>query len=163
MDFRVNVGAKVTDDIQKQLNSFSKKTITVTPIVNTKGMQVGKQSITTYKNDLNETVKVTEKFRLGVISALFAILAVRILHWILGFFGSGLPFLYSGGTIGIGISLVIVGVAALCLILDFDLIDRYSQAGVPKYMEWYCSLSLMVTLVWLYLEILRLLALFRER
>jgi uncharacterized YccA/Bax inhibitor family protein len=77
---------------------------------------------------------------------------------ILGFFHVAVPVLYAATPLGIGISLVIVGVAALNLVLDFDLIERGVAGGAPKYMEWYSAFGLMVTLVWLYIEILRLLS-----
>jgi uncharacterized YccA/Bax inhibitor family protein len=78
--------------------------------------------------------------------------------FIAGMFGANLSFLHGSGAFSIGFSLVVVGVAALNLVLDFAFIDRASQSGAPKYMEWYGAFGLMVTLVWLYLEILRLLA-----
>jgi len=116
--------------------------------------------LTAYKTGF---VKVTEKFKMGVISALMAIVFVRVVSFIMGFFGSGIPFVEGQGMFAIGFSLIVVGVAALFLILDFDRIDNYSKLGVPKYMEWYGALSLMITLVWLYIEMLRLLALLRNR
>ena len=69
-----------------------------------------------------------------------------------------MPYLHEGGAIGIGISVVIIGVAALNLLLDFDNFEQAEQSQAPQYMEWFCGLSLMVTLVWLYLEFLRLLS-----
>jgi uncharacterized YccA/Bax inhibitor family protein len=113
-----------------------------------------------YKTGL---VKVTEKFRMGVISALMAVLLIRVVSWIMSWFGSGIPFVQGTGTFAIGFSLIVVGIAALCLILDFDRLDRLCAMGVPKHMEWYGAFSLMITLIWLYLEMLRLLALLRER
>jgi uncharacterized YccA/Bax inhibitor family protein len=77
---------------------------------------------------------------------------------VLGFFHVNVPFLYDASPLSIGISLVIVGVAALNLILDFDLIESGAARGAPRYMEWYAAFGLLVTLVWLYMEILRLLA-----
>ncbi len=103
-------------------------------------------------------IKVTNKFRTGVIMATGAIFLVYLMTWILSFFGIHLPFIHQGGTFGIIISLVIVGVASLNLLLDFDNIDRGAQYGAPKYMEWFSAMGLLITLVWLYLEILRLLA-----
>jgi len=81
----------------------------------------------------------------------------------MGFFGASVPFLHSSGPMGIGISLVIVVVAALNLVLDFDFIENASERGAPKYMEWYGAFGLVVTLVWLYLEMLRLLAKLQSR
>lgn len=103
-------------------------------------------------------VKVTQKFRTGVIMATGAILLVYVINIIIGFFGFHMPYLHQGGAIGIGISLVIVGIAALNLLLDFDNFDKGEQMGLPKYMEWFFAMSLIITLVWLYLEILRLLS-----
>jgi uncharacterized YccA/Bax inhibitor family protein len=79
---------------------------------------------------------------------------------ILGFFGVNLTMLHDSGPLSIGISLVIVGVAAFSLLMDFHFIEEASRAGAPKYMEWYGAFALMVTLIWLYLEILKLLAKF---
>ncbi len=108
-------------------------------------------------------VKVTEKFRMGVVSALLAVVLIRIVSWIMGFFGSGISFVQGYGSFAIGFSLIVVGIAALCLILDFDRLDQLSSMGVPKYMEWYGAFSLMITLIWLYMEMLRLLVLIRNR
>lgn len=104
-------------------------------------------------------IKATEKFKMGVASATGAIALIYFASIIAGFFGMRIPFLHSSGPIGIGISLVIITVAALNLIIDFDFIERGAKAGAPKYMEWYGAFGLLVTLVWLYLEILRLLSL----
>ena len=82
---------------------------------------------------------------------------VYLVSMVLGFFHIQIPGIFGSGAVGIGFSVVVV-IAALNLVLDFDLIERGAQAGAPKYMEWYGAFSLMVTLVWLYLEILRLLA-----
>jgi uncharacterized YccA/Bax inhibitor family protein len=82
--------------------------------------------------------------------------------FILSFFGIGIPYIHGAGPIGIGFSLFVVGLAAFNLLLDFDFIEKGSDSGAPKYMEWYAAFSLMVTLVWLYLEILRLLSKLRR-
>ncbi|MEO1258284.1 MAG: Bax inhibitor-1/YccA family protein [Bacteroidota bacterium] len=108
-----------------------------------------------YKTGL---IKVTEKFRMGVFMATGAIMLVYLLSWILSFFGMSIPFLHEGGMLGIGISVVIIGIAALNLLLDFDMFEKGAQYGAPKYMEWFCGMGLLVTLIWLYVEILRLLA-----
>jgi uncharacterized YccA/Bax inhibitor family protein len=108
-------------------------------------------------------IRVTEKLRAGIIAATGAVVLVYIASFVLGFFGVTIPFLHSNGPIGIGISLVIVGIASFNLLLDFDLIERGVQTGAPKYMEWYAGFALLVTLVWLYLEILRLLSKLRSR
>ena len=81
----------------------------------------------------------------------------------MSFFGNSIGFIHSNGIGGIAFSLFVVGIASLNLVLDFDFIEEGSEVGLPKYMEWYGAFSLMVTLVWLYLEILRLLAKLRSR
>ncbi|GLR16998.1 Bax inhibitor-1/YccA family protein [Portibacter lacus] len=103
-------------------------------------------------------IKVTEKLRSGIMMATGAILLVYVLSWVLGFMGINIPFLHTGGPIGIGISLVIIGVAAMNLLLDFDFFEKGEEAGMPSYMEWFAGMGLLVTLVWLYIEILRLLS-----
>ena len=108
-------------------------------------------------------IKVTQKFRLGVIAATGAIFLFYMAELLLGFFGIHFTSVNGSGALGIGISLVIVCVAALNLVLDFDFIESGVAAGAPKYMEWYGAFGLMVTLVWLYLEMLRLLSKFRGR
>ena len=108
-------------------------------------------------------VRATPRFTLGVIAATGGIFVVYMVDMVLGFFGHHVPLLNSGGPLGIGISLVIVTVAALNLILDFGMIENGVQSGAPKYMEWYGAFGLMVTLVWLYMEILRLLSKMRQR
>jgi uncharacterized YccA/Bax inhibitor family protein len=80
-----------------------------------------------------------------------------------GFFGFPIPFIHEAGPIGIGFSLVVVVIAALNLVLDFDFIEQAAERGAPKYLEWYGAFGLMVTLVWLYMEILRLLSKLRSR
>lgn len=110
-----------------------------------------------YKSGL---IKVTNKFRAGVMMATGAIFVVYLLSWVLSMFGISIPYLHEGGMVGIGISLVIVGVAALNLLLDFDNFEKGEQYGAPKYMEWFSAMGLLVTLVWLYIEILRLIAIF---
>ena len=87
-----------------------------------------------------------------------AIALVYIVSMVLRMFGVNMPFLHQGGMIGIGISLVIIGVASMNLLLDFDNFEKGAQYGAPKYMEWYSAMGLLVTLVWLYLEIIRLLS-----
>jgi uncharacterized YccA/Bax inhibitor family protein len=113
-----------------------------------------------YKSGL---IKVTENFRLGVAAATGGILLVYLVSWILGFFGMSMPLLHSSGWMGIGFSLVIIVIAALNLVLDFDFIENAAERGAPKYVEWYAAFGLLVTLVWLYIEILRLLMKLRER
>lgn len=103
-------------------------------------------------------VRATAQFRAMVIGATGGIALLYLATMVLGFFHVAVPVLYAATPLGIGISLVIVGVAALNLVLDFDLIERGVAGGAPKYMEWYAAFGLMVTLVWLYIEILRLLS-----
>jgi uncharacterized YccA/Bax inhibitor family protein len=105
-------------------------------------------------------IKVTNKFRMGVMAATGGILLLYLASWLLGMFTHvNMAFVYGGGgTFGVIFSLFVVCIAALNLVLDFDLIDRASQARLPKYMEWYGALALMVTLVWLYIQMLQLLA-----
>ncbi|HEY1898785.1 MAG TPA: Bax inhibitor-1/YccA family protein [Steroidobacteraceae bacterium] len=108
-----------------------------------------------YKTGL---IKATARFRAVVIGATGAIALMYLVTIVLGFFHINAPFLNSGSPLSIGISLVIIGVAALNLILDFDIMESGAARGAPKYMEWYSAFGLLVTLVWLYMEILRLLA-----
>lgn len=108
-------------------------------------------------------IRATEKFKVGVVAATGGIMLVYLLSFVLGFFGVTVPGIFGNGVIGIGFSVFVVVIAALNLVLDFDIIERGAAAGAPKYMEWYGAFALMVTLVWLYLEILRLLAKLQSR
>ena len=108
-------------------------------------------------------ISVTQKFRLGVIAATGAIALVYLGTIILGFFGVHTFSIYGSGAIGIAFSAFVVIIASLNLVLDFDFIENAARMGVPKYMEWYGAFGLMVTLIWLYLEILRLLVKLRGR
>uniref|UniRef100_A0A7V4XT18 Bax inhibitor-1/YccA family protein n=1 Tax=Acidobacterium capsulatum TaxID=33075 RepID=A0A7V4XT18_9BACT len=108
-------------------------------------------------------IKVTRKFQMGVMAATGAIFLFYIVEMVLGFFNIGQGLMYSSSPLSIGISLVIVGIAALNLVLDFNFIESAARSGAPKYMEWYGAFGLMVTLVWLYLEILRLMSKFQSR
>jgi uncharacterized YccA/Bax inhibitor family protein len=108
-------------------------------------------------------IKVTEKFRFGVVAATGGIMLFYLLSIVVSFFGVQIPLVHGSGIIGIGFSLVVVGVAALNLVLDFDLIENGVKAQAPKYMEWYGAFALLVTLVWLYLEMLRLLSKLQRR
>ena len=103
-------------------------------------------------------IKVTENFKLMVVSATGGIALLYFLNIILSIFGFDLPFIHDGGLFGIIFSLVVVAIASMNLVLDFDFIESGAEKGAPKYMEWYASFGLMVTLIWLYLEILRLLS-----
>ncbi|WP_129136399.1 Bax inhibitor-1/YccA family protein [Luteimonas sp. YGD11-2] len=103
-------------------------------------------------------VRATENFRLGVVAATGGIALVYLATIVLGFFGIQIPMIHESGIVGIGFSLFVVVIAALNLVLDFDFIESGAEQGAPKYMEWYGAFGLMVTLVWLYVEFLRLLA-----
>ena len=103
-------------------------------------------------------IKATNTFKKVVMVATGGIAIFYLISWVMTMFGSQMPYLHDSSPIGIGISLVIVVVAALNLILDFDMIDQGAEQGAPKYFEWYGAFGLMVTIVWLYLEILRLLS-----
>jgi uncharacterized YccA/Bax inhibitor family protein len=102
-------------------------------------------------------IRVTDKLRMGIVVATSALCLFYLVAMVLSFFHVGVPLLFSSSIYGIGFSLFVVGLAAFNLLLDFDFIEKASQTSAPKYMEWYGAFGLMVTLVWLYLEILRLL------
>lgn len=108
-------------------------------------------------------IEVTNNFRLGVVAATGGIALVYLVALVLGFFGISVSFVYEGGFFGIAFSLFVVVIAALNLVLDFDLIEQSAKLNLPKYMEWYCGFALMVTLIWLYIEFLRLLSKARSR
>jgi uncharacterized YccA/Bax inhibitor family protein len=103
-------------------------------------------------------IKATENFKLGVVAATGGIALVYLATIVLGFFGIHIPYIHESGLVGIGFSVFVVIIAALNLVLDFDFIENGCAHGAPKYMEWYAAFGLVVTLVWLYVEILRLLA-----
>ena len=108
-------------------------------------------------------IKVTDKFRFGVAAATGGIALFYLLSIVLSMFGVRIPMVHEAGIVGIGFSVIVVGVAALNLVLDFDFIERGVQAQAPRYMEWYGAFGLLVTLVWLYLEMLRLLSKLQRR
>ena len=108
-------------------------------------------------------IKATENFKLGIVAATGGICLVYFISMIGGFFNVPIPYIHDSGLIGIGFSLFVVVIAALNLVLDFDFIEQAAERGAPKYLEWYGAFALMVTLVWLYLEILRLLSKLRDR
>jgi uncharacterized YccA/Bax inhibitor family protein len=113
-----------------------------------------------YKSGL---IKVTQKFRMGVVAATGGIMVFYLLTWLLSMFHiSMFNSVYGSGVVGIGFSLFVVAIAALNLVLDFDFVEQGVAAGAPKYMEWYAAFGIMVTLVWLYLEMLRLLSKMRR-
>jgi uncharacterized YccA/Bax inhibitor family protein len=108
-------------------------------------------------------IRATEKFKLGVVAATGGIFLMYLVSWVLGMFGMNMSFIHGSGMLSIGISVFIVVIAALNLVLDFDMIEQGAQLGAPKYLEWYAGFTLLVTLVWLYIEILRLLAKLNSR
>ena len=111
----------------------------------------------------SRTIRVTEGLVKGIIAATAAVCLVYVVDIVLNFFGAAVPYLHQNGTVGIVISLVIVGIAAFNFLIDFAVIENGVSSGAPRYMEWYCGMALLVTLVWLYLEILRLLSKLRSR
>lgn len=108
-------------------------------------------------------IKATENFKLGIVAATGGIFVIYMVGAIMRMFGSGIPYIHENGLIGIGFSLVVVVIAALNLVLDFDFIEKGTEQGAPKFMEWYAAFGLMVTLIWLYIEILRLLSKLNSR
>lgn len=108
-------------------------------------------------------IKVTKSFRTGVIMATGAVFLVYLVSMVLGMFGINVPFLHEGGMMGIGISVVIIGIASMNLLLDFDNFEKGEEYGAPAYMEWFYAMGLLVTLVWLYLEVLRLISMLSGR
>tara|TARA_B110001454_G_C12597578_1_gene383028 strand:+ start:108 stop:641 length:534 start_codon:yes stop_codon:yes gene_type:complete len=116
-----------------------------------------------YKSRL---IKATENFKLGVTAATGGIFMLYMVSMLMSLFGAGrMPIMdpTNSSLFSIGFSVVVVVIASLNLVLDFDFIEEASEAGVPQYMEWRATLGLLITLVWLYLEILRLLAKLRSR
>lgn len=108
-------------------------------------------------------VKATEKFKLGVMAATGGIAIIYIASFVLSLFGVNMGMIYGNGWSGILFSLFVVVVAALNFVIDFDFIEQGANRGAPKYMEWYGAFALMVTLVWLYVEFLRLLSKLRSK
>jgi uncharacterized YccA/Bax inhibitor family protein len=102
-------------------------------------------------------IKASQNFKLGVVAATGGIAIFYLVSMVLGFFHINMPLIYGNGAVSIGFSVIVVIVAALNLILDFDFIATSASQGAPKYMEWYAAFGLMITLIWLYLEVLRLL------
>ncbi len=111
--------------------------------------------LTLYKSGL---IKVTDRFRSIILMATGAIMLLYIVSFVLSFFSIDFPFLHDRGMIGVGISLVIVAIASLKLLVDFDNFDKGEQLGSPKYMEWYIAMGFLFTMIWLYMEILWLLS-----
>lgn len=108
-------------------------------------------------------VRATEKFKMGIFAATGAIALVYIVSLVLSFFGVYPSFIYGSTPVGIGFSLVVVAIAALNFIIDFDFIENGARHNVPKYMEWYGGFAMMVTLIWLYIEFMRLLSKVKNR
>jgi uncharacterized YccA/Bax inhibitor family protein len=108
-------------------------------------------------------IRPTQRFMLGVVAATGGVALVYVLSMILGLFHVQVPGIFGSGPVGILFSVAVVVVASLNLILDFNVIEEGARRGAPKYMEWYSAFGLMVTLVWLYLEIVRLLSKLRDR
>lgn len=113
--------------------------------------------LTLYKTGV---IKVTEKLRSVVSVAVGAVMLVYLINIVLYFIGIPVTFMHDGGPIAIGISLVIIGIASMNLLLDFDNFDKGEDQRAPKYMEWYFGMGLLFTLIWLYIELLRLLSFF---
>ncbi len=105
-------------------------------------------------------IKATERFKSVVMTATMGIAVFYLIMWVLRMFGVQMEVMSinNGSLLGIGISLFVVVIAALNLIMDFDMIEKGAEMGAPKYMEWYCAFGLMVTIVWLYIEMLKLLS-----
>ncbi len=108
-------------------------------------------------------IKVTDKFRRTIIMATFGLMAFYLVSWVISLFGGDIGIFSSSSWLGIGFSLFAAGLAAMNLTLDFDFIERGAKQGMPKQMEWFAAFGLLITLVWLYLELLRLLSKFQNR
>lgn len=131
-------------------------------VINSVGLTFGTLAalLVAYRSGL---IRATENFKLGVFAATGGIAILYLVSMAMGFFGKSIPYIHGSGPIGIGFSLVVVVIAALNLVLDFDFIERGTESGAPKFMEWYAAFGLLVTLVWLYLEMLRLLSKLQDR
>ena len=108
-------------------------------------------------------IRPTENFKLGIVAATGGIALVYLVGFVISLFGATIPLIHGSGTVGILFSMLVVTIAALNLVLDFDFIEGATEQGAPKYLEWYGAFGLLVTLVWLYLEMLRLLAKLQDR
>ena len=126
-------------------------------IINAVGLTFG-TAIAMYLLYSFRIIRATEKFKAVIITATAGIAIFYVIALVLGLFGIDIGFLHEGTLMGIGFSVFVVAIAALNLILDFDMIEKGAELGAPKYMEWYGAFGLLVTIVWLYLEILRLLS-----
>ncbi|TEU24786.1 Bax inhibitor-1/YccA family protein [Alkanindiges illinoisensis] len=108
-------------------------------------------------------IQATEKFKAVVLSATLAILILYLVQWVMVLaFGNSIPFLFENGMIGLGFAAFVAVIASLNLILDFDLVERSAEYHAPKYMEWFCGVALLATLVWMYISFLRLLGIIRS-
>jgi len=107
-------------------------------------------------------IRVTPKLQKAIIAATMGVFATYMLSWILRIFGASIPFLHDSGPIGIGISLIIVGIAAMNLLIDFDYIDRLNQEPHERWQDWFAAMGLLITVIWIYLESLRLLSKLRD-
>ena len=108
-------------------------------------------------------IKPTENFKLMIWSGIVGVFSLYLINFIMMFFGNSIGFIHSNGTFGILFSLFVVGLTSMTLVLDFDFIEEAADKGLPRYMEWYSAFSLMVTLIWLYMEVLRLLMKLQSR
>ena len=131
-------------------------------VINAVGLTMGTLAVLllAYSSGL---IRPSENFKLGVVAATGAVALLYLVSMVMGFFGKTIPFIHDSGPIGIAFSLFVVGLAALNLVLDFDFIEKGAALGAPRYMEWVGAFGLLVTLVWLYIEILRLLAKLQDR
>ena len=126
-------------------------------IINAVGLTFG-TCIAMYLLYTFKIIKATAKFKAVIVTATMGLAIFYMLSFVLSFFGISIPFLHEGSAMGIGFSLFVVALAALNLILNFDMIETGAELGAPKYMEWYSAFGLLVVIVWLYLEILSLLS-----
>ena len=110
-------------------------------------------------------IKATEKFKSIMYTAVAGVALFYLVYWIGGMFGLSMPFMSweNGSWLSIGITLVVIAIAALTLILDFDMIEKGAESGAPKYMEWYGAFGLTVTIIWLYIQMLKLLSQLNSR
>ena len=131
-------------------------------IINAVGLTFG-TCIAMYLLYTFKIIKATAKFKAIVMTATAGLLIFYLITFVLGMFGISIPFLHESSALGIGFSIFVVALAALNLILNFDMIETGAELGAPKYMEWYSAFGLLVVIVWLYLEILRLLSLLSGR
>jgi uncharacterized YccA/Bax inhibitor family protein len=111
----------------------------------------------------NQIIKVTKKFQAVVFGATLGIFAVYMISMVMSFFGTGIPLIHESGLVGIGFSLFVVTIASLNLLMDFHFIDKQVEQNMPKKMEWYGGFMLIVTLVWIYIEVLKLLSKLKSR